>query len=342
MKIRCFTLYLPKTNAMRESMRFYEALPKHKAELVDGKLVIGGSLEKSAMMLGYMVEKLGAAYVAELCPKELLQAAVIETFSKQPVSKLADFTPVEPNYYPTQKMASDLRMGLFMMEANAWGGTMGVKLGEDVFMPDVYILKKSSAHRLKDYYLDGAPDLIIEVVTPYMRPFDFGLRLDKYALAGLPEIWMIDFESRQFEPMVLEDGKWVKCKLTGDTFKSVTIPGLTVQHVKLFDGTESFGMMPLQIFEVPDEIKNGRGLRFSEEEGTEAPFAPRLDLGPVPMTFEEYISWGGEVKFEMFDGKPVFGGGYETTKEWLGMLMMTLGVAETVKYLPAGEWSNVL
>ena len=60
---------------MKESMRFYEALPKHKAELVDGQMYIAGSLAKSAMALGYMVEKLGAAYVAELVPKDLLRDA---------------------------------------------------------------------------------------------------------------------------------------------------------------------------------------------------------------------------------------------------------------------------
>jgi hypothetical protein len=48
---------------MRESNRFYEALPKHKTELIDGQLYIAGSFSKSAMMLGYMVEKLGERYV---------------------------------------------------------------------------------------------------------------------------------------------------------------------------------------------------------------------------------------------------------------------------------------
>jgi hypothetical protein len=61
---------------MKASMRFYEALPKHKAELVDGQLLIGGSLAKSAMALGYMLAHLGAAYVADMVPKDLLRDAV--------------------------------------------------------------------------------------------------------------------------------------------------------------------------------------------------------------------------------------------------------------------------
>ncbi len=86
---------------MRESLRFYDALPKHKAELVDGKMYIAGSLAKSAMALGYMVEKLGADYVADLVPKDLLQNAVIEVFGKpnQPIVKMADFSSAEPYHY---------------------------------------------------------------------------------------------------------------------------------------------------------------------------------------------------------------------------------------------------
>jgi len=85
---------------------FYDALPKHKAELVDGKLIIGGSLEKSAMMLSYMVEALGAQYVADLVPKDILQAAVIEVFGKrEDIVTLADCTPVKPSYYPPQQFA---------------------------------------------------------------------------------------------------------------------------------------------------------------------------------------------------------------------------------------------
>lgn len=42
-----------------DSMRFYDALPKRKAELVDGQMYLGGSLTKSVMALGYMVEQLG-------------------------------------------------------------------------------------------------------------------------------------------------------------------------------------------------------------------------------------------------------------------------------------------
>jgi len=333
---------------MKDSARFYNALPKHKAELVDGKMYIAGSLAKSAMLLGYMVEKLGAAYVAGLVPKDLLREAVIEVYggSARQTPQMADFSPVEPWCYRPQKLATDLRMGMFMQGADAWGGTMAVKLGEDVFMPDVYVLKQENSNRLHESYLDGPPDLIIEVVVPFMRSFDFGPRLERYAAANVPEVWMLDFEKRAFEPLTLKSGHFKKISVEHESFASISVPGLTVLHEKMFDSAEILGMEPLQIFEIPPALKKQKHHFDKNAEGElgwhSLPFAPRLALGPVGVTFEEFISWGGQVKFEMMDDKPVFGGGHETTKEWLGLLMMTLGLVETVKYLPGEEWSKVL
>lgn len=333
---------------MKKSHKFYDALPKHKAELVDGKMIVGGSLEKSAMTLGYMVENLGAKYVLDLCPKELLENAVIEVYghSRNDLSPLADFTPVRPKSYRPQKLATDLRMGLFREEGIfISGGTVGIKLGEDVLMPDIYVLKNKNLHKLKDYYLEGVPDLIIEVIHPYMRPFDYGIRLEKYALAGLQEIWLLDYEKRSFEPMVLKNGVYENQVVNGAWYASTNIAGIKVEHTKLFDSADKFGVQIVDIFDVNISNATTEELKFGNLGGYgygSIPFNPRLDLDSVPITFPEFISWGGEVKFEMFDGKPIFGGSDKTTKEWLGLLIMTLGMKETVKYLPKEEWSKVL
>ena len=116
-------------------------------------------------------------------------------------------------------------------------------------------------------------------------------------------------------------------------------------HQKICNADKAFGMSPLQIFEVPTDLQKQPSHFDSEDDDLgwgSVPFAPRLDLQPVRITFEEYISWGGELKFEMIDGKPLFGGSDQTTREWLGLLMMTLGVSETVKYLPPKDWATVI
>lgn len=332
---------------IQPSTIFYEALPKHKAELINGRLYVGGSLAKSAMALGYMVRGLGARYVADLVPEALLRDAVIEAYGRPAGNPpaMADFSPVSPSGYTVQRLASDLRMGLFMQGLDVWGGTMPVKLGDDVFMPDIYVLLPENRCRLHEYHLEGAPDLAIEVVAPFMRPFDFGTRLDRYAAAGLPEVWMLDWERHTFEPLALVDGIFEKIPVEHEIFVSRTIPGLTVRHQNLFDTAGQFGTRPSDVFEVSPALKRNPTRASGHADAyhyTSMPFSPRFDSDPVNITFDEYISWGGEVKFEMMDGVPVFGGGEQTTREWLALLIMTLGVVEAVKYLPKEDWSDVL
>lgn len=329
---------------MIPSSTFYHALPKHKAELIDGKMYVAGSLRKSAMVLGYMVENLGTKYVAELCPKDLLQEAVIEVYGRSDKNMeppLADFEVVEPGYYRPQKLATDVRLSIFNAPGiYVSGGGTAIKLGEDVFTPDVYVIRKEQEKQLTEYYLEGLPDLVIEVVHPYMRDFDYGVRMDRYARAGLAEVWLLDYEKRLFEPFFLFDGKYQLQEKTEEWYTSRNIPEIRVLHNRFFDTAEEFGIQITDIFEVnlPEKERTRISYRKGISYGT-IPFSPRLDLDPVPITFSEFISWGGEVKFEMIEGKPVFGGSPQTTQEWLGLLMMTLGLKETVKYLPKEVWS---
>ncbi len=37
-------------------------------------------------------------------------------------------------------------------------------------------------------------------------------------------------------------------------------------------------------------------------------FAPRVSLDPEPISFEQYVSWAPEAKFEWVDGRPYIGG----------------------------------
>jgi Uma2 family endonuclease len=321
---------------MHPSFRFYDALPKHKAELVDGKLYVGGSLRKSAMALGFMVERLGRAYVEDICPKGLLENALIEVYGRPGAGKepLADFEPVDIPYNRPQKLATDLRLSLFDKPGLfVSGGSTAIKLGADAFMPDVYLLKPEKMDRLTDYYFDGAPDLIMEVSHPYMREFDYGLRMERYAAAGVPEVWMLDYEKRTFEPFVLADGAYQLQHTSEAWYVSRSIPELRVQHERFYDTAASPGLQISDIFDLSLPPSESGKIRFRKGYGYgDLPFAPRLDLDPVPISVQEYFSWGGEVKFELVDGKPLFGGGYETTREWLGLLLMTLGVKEAVKY----------
>lgn len=311
---------------------FYNALPCRKAELVDGKFIVGGSIEKSAMTLRYLLDGLGEDYLARLVPEELLAQAKAQVGTGQVLLPVADFGEVSPGYRQPSKMAWDLRLGLHRKGLVVGGNTQVVKLGEDGFMPDLYILTQASAMRQKEYYLDGPPDLAIEISTPSMREFDYGIRLERYARAGLAEVWMLDIAERRFRPHVLGDTGYQELALTGPIYSSPTLPGFGVEHGRFFETVDEWGSEILEIFTVSEQVHSRipRPISFEPEIGG-LTFQPRFALEPVPIRFEEYVSWGGEVKFEYMDGKPVFGGSPKMTKEWVGLLVMTLGVRWCVR-----------
>ena len=58
--------------------------------------------------------------------------------------------------------------------------------------PDISII--CDKNKLTDEGCKGAPDWIIEVVSPSSRPMDYNKKLFKYRTAGVREYWIVDYE----------------------------------------------------------------------------------------------------------------------------------------------------
>ncbi|MEM9245667.1 MAG: hypothetical protein AAGA67_08010, partial [Cyanobacteria bacterium P01_F01_bin.153] len=66
-------------------------------------------------------------------------------------------------------------------------------------------------------------------------------------------------------------------------------------------------------------------------------FTPNIQREPVPVNFEEFISWAPRAKFEFMDGKPLIESRLGT-RNVLAMLLMTFGLTSVVKLLPPQAW----
>ena len=61
--------------------------------------------------------------------------------------------------------------------------------------PDISVI--CDPNKITEKGVDGAPDFIIEIVSPGTQRRDYGIKLFKYRTAGVREYWMIDPDKRK-------------------------------------------------------------------------------------------------------------------------------------------------
>lgn len=65
--------------------------------------------------------------------------------------------------------------------------------------PDIIFVAKENLHKLTTNYLDGAPDIAVEIISPESRSRDRGEKFYEYEQAGVREYWLIDPDRKQAE-----------------------------------------------------------------------------------------------------------------------------------------------
>jgi Uma2 family endonuclease len=110
-------------------------------------------------------------------------------------------------------------------------GPTGVVLDdENGVEPDLLFISHERAHIISERGVEGAPDLIVEVLSPSTEGRDRGLKLHRYAASGVPHYWILDTEGPRIEERVLgEDGyRLVGTFGPGEVFRPTLFPGLEI------------------------------------------------------------------------------------------------------------------
>jgi Uma2 family endonuclease len=96
--------------------------------------------------------------------------------------------------------------------------------------PDVLLVRKEHAGRLKETYLDGPADLVVEVVSEESVGRDRGEKFYEYESGGVEEYWLIDPLRRIGEFYQLEGGRY-RLVLAGEEgiYRSRVVPGFWLQ-----------------------------------------------------------------------------------------------------------------
>ncbi len=102
--------------------------------------------------------------------------------------------------------------------------------------PDILFVSKLRQGIIKRDEVAGAPDLVVEVLSPSNWTYDRGLKQEAYRQAGVREYWIVDYRARKIEVLQLEEGDYVLVGeyKEGDVAKSAVLTDFSTPVAKVF------------------------------------------------------------------------------------------------------------
>lgn len=112
------------------------------------------------------------------------------------------------------------------------------KKNTTVVQPDICIVCDNS--KLDDLGCNGAPDLIVEVLSPNHAQHDAETKFNLYEEAGVKEYWMVSIESKTVLVYSLKDGKYIGLRpfTLEQHVESVLFPDFRLSVDAIFDRLE--------------------------------------------------------------------------------------------------------
>lgn len=79
---------------------------------------------------------------------------------------------------------------------------------ENAFQPDIVFVSKQRRDIVKDDGIHGAPDMVIEILSPSTAYYDIKKKYKLYEKFGVREYWIVDPEMKSVELYSLTQGKF--------------------------------------------------------------------------------------------------------------------------------------
>lgn len=134
---------------------------------------------------------------------------------------------------PHQRIAMNLGYALrAYVQANRLGRVYAAPFdvhlpSGDVVQPDVLFVSNANRKIIQDW-VRGAPDLVIEIISPEAPERDRIVKRDLYARNGVKEYWLVDDASKSVEVLKLEESGFAPHGYfeLHDMLESPLLPGL--------------------------------------------------------------------------------------------------------------------
>ena len=171
----------------------------------------------------------------------------VEDYLKLPEGTLAELIEGEILMSPSPKLLHQRIVSNIYAALRLWVKPKGLGLAivspldvhlpsGDVVQPDVIFVSQANSGILKDW-VRGAPDLLVEVLSPDRPERDRIIKRALYERNGVQEYWIVDGEARAVEILKLERDRYEPHGYfqEGDTLASEVVPGLSLPVRQIFE-----------------------------------------------------------------------------------------------------------
>jgi len=127
---------------------------------------------------------------------------------------------------PHQKILRDISAQLFFYVSKNQLGEVRVAPYDvyfnrkNVYQPDIVFVAKENINKIKEDGLHGAPDLVIEILSPRTAKYDLEDKKDIYERYGVKEYWAVDPVSKQIYFFKLVKDEYVEAETKNAVIKS--------------------------------------------------------------------------------------------------------------------------
>ena len=106
----------------------------------------------------------------------------------------------------------------------------------DVVQPDMLFISRAREHTLTDDNVRGAPDLVIEILSPSTADRDLGYKYDLYGRHRVLEYWIVDPIAETIAVHRQGDGRLEAAETLsqGDTLRTALLEGLELRLDDVF------------------------------------------------------------------------------------------------------------
>ena len=106
----------------------------------------------------------------------------------------------------------------------------------DTVQPDIVFVSTERAHIITEQNIRGAPDLIVEILSPSTANRDRTFKRTLYERYGVTEYWMVDPATRNITVLLLGENGYELAGIYGEgqTLTSPTLPGFGLNLDDIF------------------------------------------------------------------------------------------------------------